>query len=48
MIAINAGAAIYVAGLANSHQDGVQLALQTLDSGKAWQKLSEFATFTQS
>jgi anthranilate phosphoribosyltransferase len=39
IIALNAGAAIYVAGLADSHQAGVALALEVIASGKAREKL---------
>lgn len=47
IIAINAGAAIYVAGLADSHKDGVMIAKQTLQSDLAMQKLQAFAKATQ-
>lgn len=47
MIALNAGATIYVAGLANSHQEGITKALEILESGKALEKLQSLATFTQ-
>lgn len=47
LIAINAGAAIYVAGKADSHQQGVAIAKQVLHSGAALQKLQQFAQFTQ-
>lgn len=47
MIALNAGAAIYVAGRASSHAKGVAIAKDTLDQGLAWQKLQEFAKATQ-
>ena len=47
ILALNAGAAIYVAGLADSHQAGVRLALQTIASGAAKAKLDQFVVFTQ-
>lgn len=47
MIALNAGATIYVAGLANTHKEGVQTALQLIHSGKALEKLEDLAAFTQ-
>jgi len=47
MIALNAGAAIYVAGLAGTAKEGVQLALDALGSGRAKGKLAELATFSQ-
>ncbi|OOR92081.1 anthranilate phosphoribosyltransferase [Moraxella caviae] len=48
IIALNAGAAIYVAGRASSHADGVQQAKAILNSGKAYEKFGEFVQFTQS
>jgi len=47
ILALNAGAAIYVAGLAGSHQSGVRLALETIASGAAKAKLDQFISFTQ-
>jgi len=47
MIALNAGAAIYVAGLAPSMVDGVNQAMTTLQSGAAWQRLQDYVIFTQ-
>jgi len=41
IIAINAGAAIYVSGLANSLKDGVKKAQEILSSGAAHQKLDD-------
>jgi anthranilate phosphoribosyltransferase len=35
IVCLNAGAAIYVAGLADSHQKGVQMAQQVIAEGKA-------------
>lgn len=35
IVCLNAGAAIYVAGLAKTHQQGVELASQAISSGKA-------------
>lgn len=46
-IALNAGASLYLAGRADSFQSGVALAKETMHSGKAWQKLQEFAQLTQ-
>jgi anthranilate phosphoribosyltransferase len=40
IVAINAGAAIYVAGLADSHQAGVKLALRVIADGSAMAKLN--------
>ncbi len=42
IIALNAGAAIYVCGLENSLQNGVDKAIQILNSGLAQQKLADF------
>ncbi|WP_066801949.1 anthranilate phosphoribosyltransferase [Moraxella oblonga] len=47
IIALNAGASLYVAGVADNFKAGVELALTTLQSGKAWDKLQAFAQFTQ-
>jgi len=41
IVAANAGAALYVAGIAGSIRDGVQVALRTLASGAANAKLNE-------
>lgn len=41
IVLLNAGAAIYVAGIANSHQEGIALAAQSIDSGAALQKLEQ-------
>ncbi|WP_166263427.1 anthranilate phosphoribosyltransferase [Marinobacter caseinilyticus] len=46
MIALNAGAAIYVAGLANTLKFGVDMALDALGSGLAAGKMSELADFS--
>lgn len=47
MLALNAGAAIYVAGLASTLRNGVTLAREQIDSGKALAKLGELSTFSQ-
>ena len=47
MIALNAGAAIYVAGLAASIAAGVSMAEDLLCAGLAAEKLSAFVDFTQ-
>src|SRR5258708_993089 len=47
ILALNAGAAIYLAGLADSHQTGVQKALEILADGAAKAKLEQFVAFTQ-
>src|SRR5690554_701375 len=46
MIALNAGAAIYVAGLATTPQTGVEMALDAMGSGLAAGKMSELADFS--
>ncbi|MDV2078542.1 anthranilate phosphoribosyltransferase [Marinobacter xestospongiae] len=46
MIALNAGAAIYVAGLARTMKEGVDLAQDAIGSGLAAGKLSELADFS--
>lgn len=47
IIALNAGASLYLCGVADDFKAGVELALATLQSGKAWDKLQAFAKFTQ-
>ncbi|UHQ20035.1 anthranilate phosphoribosyltransferase [Lysobacter sp. KIS68-7] len=47
IVALNAGAALYVAGLADSIADGIALARSTLASGAARAKLDQFIAATQ-
>lgn len=47
MIALNAGAAIYLGGQAESHRAGVERALEALNSGAALKKLEQLAAFSQ-
>jgi len=47
IIQLNAGAAIYVAGLASSLVDGVTMAADAIGSGVALTKLADLASFTQ-
>ena len=47
IVALNAGAAIYVAGVSDSHAQGVEKAYFAIASGAARDKLEEFAQFTQ-
>lgn len=46
IVCLNAGAAIYVAGLAASHAAGVQQAQQAIDSGAAAARLAQLVTLT--
>lgn len=46
IVALNAGAAIYVAGLESSHQAGVIRALEVISSGAAKQKLLDLIKIT--
>ena len=48
IVALNAGAAIYVAGVADSFKAGVERAQQAIRSGAAKKKLEEFIAFTRS
>lgn len=48
IVALNAGAAIYVAGLAGSHQAGIDRALEVIASGDAKQKLLDLINKTNS
>jgi anthranilate phosphoribosyltransferase len=47
IVALNAGAAIYVAGKAPSFEDGVEKALEVIKSGAARAKLEQFIKFSQ-
>ena len=47
MIALNAGAALYVAGVATDWKRGVELAEDEIHGGRALEKLDELAVFTQ-
>lgn len=47
IVTLNAGAAIYVAGLAEDMLHGVKLARETIATGSAGQKLDELAQFSQ-
>lgn len=46
MVALNAGAAIYIAGLADTPKAGVEMALDAMGSGLAAGKMSELADFS--
>lgn len=46
IVAMNAGAAIYVSGLATNLKNGVEMALDALGSGLAGEKLKDLASFT--
>ena len=48
IVALNAGASIYIAGKASTLVEGVQQALAVLASGAARKKLDQFVSFTQS
>lgn len=48
IVALNAGASIYVAGLAATHAAGVSKALAAIADGTARKKLQQFVEFTQS
>lgn len=47
MIALNAGAAIYTAGLASNYPNGVSRAQQVIQNGSALLKLESLAAYTQ-
>ena len=46
VVLLNSGAALYVSGSAASVADGIKLAAESIDSGKARQKLSQLAELT--
>lgn len=48
MVALNAGAAVYLGGCAGSHREGVARALEVIESGAALNKLEQLARFSQS
>jgi anthranilate phosphoribosyltransferase len=43
---LNGGAALYVAGSAASVQEGIRLAAESIDAGKARQKLEQLVQMT--
>lgn len=45
-VALNSGAALYIAGKAATIQEGVKMAEELIDSGKAKEKLEEFIRFS--
>ncbi|WP_298610570.1 anthranilate phosphoribosyltransferase [uncultured Thiothrix sp.] len=47
IVALNAGAAIYVAGLANSHAEGIKQAQVVMADGSALARLQQLAHFSQ-
>ena len=47
MVALNAGAALYVAGISSSLKQGVALAQDVIASGQALEKMRELASFSQ-
>jgi anthranilate phosphoribosyltransferase len=46
VVLLNSGAALYVSGSAATVQDGINLAAQSIDSGKARQKLTQLVELT--
>jgi anthranilate phosphoribosyltransferase len=46
IVALNAGAALYVAGIEGSLPEGVEAAAQLLQSGKPWARVEALADFT--
>lgn len=48
IVALNAAATLYVAGLAETFADAIRLADETIESGKALRKLEEIKAFTNS
>jgi anthranilate phosphoribosyltransferase len=48
LVALNAGAALYIAGLHDSIRDGARQALTLMESGDPWRKVRSLAEFTAS
>jgi anthranilate phosphoribosyltransferase len=48
IVALNAGAALYVAGLADSVGAGIERAREVIGSGAARDKVDEYVAFTRS
>jgi len=46
MIALNAAAAIYVAGICGTMQEGFAMARRVIADGSAWNRLEELAALT--
>lgn len=46
VVILNAGAAVYIGGKAESMEEGIKIARETIDSGKAMAKLEEIIKFT--
>jgi anthranilate phosphoribosyltransferase len=46
VVALNAGAALYVAGLERNLTEGVEAAARLLDSGKPWARIEALADYT--
>jgi anthranilate phosphoribosyltransferase len=46
-VILNAGAAIYVSGKAETLEDGIQKAREAIDNGKAKEKLEELIKFSK-
>ena len=47
MVALNAGAALYTSNITSSMEEGVEMAINIIHSGKALLLLNKFAKFTQ-
>jgi anthranilate phosphoribosyltransferase len=46
IVLLNAGAALWVAGAASNHKEGISLARESVDSGAASEKLTALAAAT--
>ena len=47
ILILNAGAAIYIYGKAESIEQGIKIAEEIIDSGKALQKLQEYVNYSK-
>ena len=46
IVLLNSGCALYVSGKADSIQEGIDMARESIDSGKAYEKLNQLIDFT--
>ena len=47
VVLLNAGAAIFISGIARDIQDGIDMARESIDSGRAWGKFKDYFEFAK-